>query len=302
MTAEAADPSTVDPTETTEAAEPAEATDPKVNETDEREDAERAEPEKKQTNGYRALVRKQAKLTREREAFLAEKQAFERERLTVGEERELAARFRKLSDLAAKDKVAAAREFGLDYDELTKAMLEDASLSPAEKATRAEIVELKRERAEAQRKLDEQAAKEQLSRAEARDVEMLRGVVSDVKAYPFSSDLSPGRLLAKARSVVKDAFDAAETKGIKLDPADITYEDVAQVIEQRQAAKANYWRRKLGLTAAQAKDKVIVEEAADPPAKRRTLSSRDSSGSARGETRRLTREERRERAKALIPD
>lgn len=290
--------------EPTEAVEPTEAAEPgEAPEADEQSESAPPEAEKKQTSGYRALARKQAKFTRDREAHLAEKQAFERERAAASEERELAARYRRLTELAAKDKMAAAREFGLDYDELTKAMLEDATLSPAEKATRAEIAELKRERAEAQRKLDEQAAKEEMSRAEARDVEMLRGVVSDAKAFPFSSDLSPGRLLAKARSVVKDAFEEAEKRGIKLDLADITYEDVAQVIEQRQAEKANYWRKKLGLTASQAKDKMVVEEAADVmPSKRRTLSSRDASDGARGEPRRLTREERRERAKALIPD
>lgn len=263
---------------------------------------EDAPAEDKADRSYRSLRRKQEKLKREREAFAAERTSLERERLTIAEERQLAARFRQLAELSQKDKLAAARELGLDYDTMTKELLEEASLDEPTKAMRREIAELKQEREKAARLAQEAQEREQMREARAEATEQITKVASNRRLFPFASDLDEKALMRKADSVIDEA------KAAKIDLREVTYADVVEVIEKRQAAKAEYWRKKLGLTAAEAKATVAAEPAAAvkeapvKPAARRTLSSKDSGNASRGEARELSKEERRARRIAMVPD
>ena len=261
-----------------------------------------AAPEDKADRSYRSLRRKQEKLKREREAFAAERTSLEREKLTIAEERQLAARFRQLAELSQKDKLAAARELGLDYDTMTKELLEEASLDEPTKAMRREIAELKQEREKAARLAQEAQEREQQREARIEATEQITKVASNRRLFPFAADLDEKALMRKADSVIDEA------KAAKIDLREVTYADVVEVIEKRQAAKAEYWRKKLGMSAAEAKATVAAEPAAaakEAPAKpsaRRTLSSKDSGNASRGEARELTREQRFAKRLAMIPD
>lgn len=261
-------------------------------------EGEQAEAPAKQPRdkSYMGLRRKAEKLRRERETVAAERSAVEREKMSIAEERQLAQQWRRLSELSKTDRLAAARELGLDYDAMTKEMLEDASLSDAEKATRRELAELKRDKERREREDQEREAIAQAQARRAKSTEELTAIAADKAAYPFASSLDPKSLIRKADALV----DEMRERKIPLD--DVTFEDLVYAIEKRQAQKADKWRKILGLTPAQAAAKVASDDRAAAPAGRHTLSSKDSGDASKKPERPRTREERRAAAIAKIPD
>ncbi len=246
-------------------------------------------PDDRETRSHRSLNRKHEKLTRDLTKLRQEREAFEKERGSHAEQLQHAAQWRELSELSQKDRLAAARKLGLDYDAMTKEMLEEAQLSDAERATRREIAELKRERDEAKREAEQTARREEAKKARA---DLTNFFASAAKADPgtfkFTSQMDPQGLLRKVDAVV----DELREKG-----GDVrSEEDLLEVlafVEKRQARKAEKWRKLLGLTATQAAAKVVAEDAAPAKGARKTLSSRDAGDAGKSPPKTMTKEERK---------
>lgn len=261
-------------------------------ESDEAPAAEAAKPSRDKS--YMSLARKNAKLKSEREAFHKEREAFQRERGSAAEEREHARQFRELLELSKTDRLAVARRIGLDYDAMTKELLDEASLDEPTKALRKEMADLKREkeRRDEEDKQREAAAAQRAAREKSQAT--LVEIASNKDAYPYASELEPAALMRKADALV----DEMRKREIPLD--DVTFDDLVYGIEKRQAQKAEKWRKRLGLTPTQAAAKVAKEEPETAPAARRTLSSKDSGNAAKKPERPLTKEERRARSMAKL--
>ena len=250
----------------------------------------------RETRSHRSLSRKADKVRRELADLRSQRDAFEKEKLTIAEERQLAARFRQLSELSKTDRLAAAREIGLDYESMTRDMLDEASLDEPTKAMRREIADLKRQREEQTQRERDAQQREQMREQRAEAIAQVTKVASDAARFPFASDLSERALMRKADSVIEEARKA------KIDLSTTTYTDVVEVIEGRQAAKADYWRKKLGMTAAQAAAKVSAEGSPQPNGARKTLSSRDTGDAAKAPVKTMSKEERKRWSMELIPD
>lgn len=282
------------------AAPVAEATEapPEAVEGEESAPEEGKQPDDRETRSHRSLARKAEKIRRELAELRGQREMLEKEKLTLSEERQLAQRFRELSELSKKDRLAAARELGLDYDTMTKEMLEEASLDEPTKAMRRELAELKRERDEAKQRADEAAQAQRVREIRAQLTEEISGwSKADPATFKFTSQMDPQSLIRKMDAIVIEVRQKGGTVA-----SDDDLRECLEVVELRQARKADKWRKLLGLTAAQATAKVVADEAPAPTNARRTLSSKDTGDAAKTPPKTMTKEERKRWAMELIPD